>query len=64
MSSSRKIALVTGILFVITFVASIPAVLLYSPVLHHTNYILGADADTRVYWGALLEAELKRDGGA
>ena len=55
MDSTRRTALVTGVLFIITFVASIPAVLLYSPVLHHTNYILGAGADTRVYWGALLE---------
>jgi hypothetical protein len=41
---------------VITFIMSIPAALLrYSPVLDHTNYILGAGADTRVALGALLE---------
>lgn len=55
MDSTRRTAFVTGVLFIITFVASIPAVVLYSPVLHHTNYILGAGSDTRVYWGALLE---------
>ena len=53
--SSRNVARVTGILFAITFFASIPAVLLYSPVLHHTNYVLGVGSDGRVYWGALLE---------
>jgi hypothetical protein len=43
-------------LFLITFITSIPAaLLLYSPVLDHTNYILGAGADTRVALGALLE---------
>jgi hypothetical protein len=56
MSSTRKTALIAGTLFVITFLTSIPAALLfYTPVLDHTNYILGAGADTRVAWGALLE---------
>jgi hypothetical protein len=56
MSSDRKTALIAGALFVITFITSIPAaLLLYSPVLDHTNYILGAGADTRVALGALLE---------
>jgi hypothetical protein len=39
----------------ITFIASIPAVLLYEPLLKHADYILGAGADTRVQYGALLE---------
>jgi hypothetical protein len=44
------------VLFVITFVASIPAaLLLYSPVLDHARYILGAGADSRIALGALLE---------
>jgi hypothetical protein len=54
--STRKIAFVAGALFVITFLTSIPAALfLYSPVLDHTNYILGAGADSRIALGALLE---------
>jgi hypothetical protein len=52
---TRKIALITGVFFVITFIASIPALLLYDPVLHDQNYIVGAGADARVLWGALLE---------
>src|SRR3982074_3353011 len=55
MSSSRKIALVTGILFLVTFISSIGAVLLYGPVLNHANYIIGAGADARIRWGALFE---------
>ena len=56
MSPTRKTALIAGVLFLITFITSIPAaLLLYSPVLNHTNYILGAGADTRVALGALLE---------
>jgi hypothetical protein len=54
-SSSRKTARVAGVLFLITFVTSIPALLLYHPVLHDANYIVGAGADTRVIFGALLE---------
>jgi Domain of unknown function (DUF4386) len=54
--STRKIAFVAGALFVITFLASIPAALfLYSPVLDHANYIVGAGADSRIALGALLE---------
>jgi hypothetical protein len=53
---TRRTALIAGVLFVITFVVSIPAALvLYKPVLDHANYIVGAGADTRVAFGALLE---------
>ena len=56
MDSTRKIAFVAGALFVITFITSIPAALfLYSPVLDHANYIVGAGADSRIAFGALLE---------
>ena len=59
MSSTRKTALIAGALFVITFLTSIPAaLLLYTPVLDHTNYIVGAGADTRVALGAFLEVLL------
>jgi hypothetical protein len=57
-SSTRKIALVSGIFFVITFVTSVPALFLYSPVLNNPDYIVGAAADTRVLWGAFLEVIL------
>jgi hypothetical protein len=44
------------LLFVITFVVSIPAALaLYTVLLDHPNYIVGAGADTRLALGALLE---------
>jgi Domain of unknown function (DUF4386) len=59
MSSTRKTALIAGALFVITFITSIPAaLLLYTPVLDHTNYIIGAGADMRVALGAFLEVLL------
>lgn len=52
--SQRGIALIAGVLFVITFVTSIPALLLYGPVLD-VGYITGGGADTRVLSGAFLE---------
>ena len=52
----QKIARVTGVLFLITFIASIPAAfVLYAPVLDDPNYIVGDGADTLVSLGALLE---------
>ena len=56
MTYSRKLALATGIFFVITIIASIPAAFIfYAPVLNNPDYIVGAGADTRVFWGAFLE---------
>src|SRR5215210_6662170 len=52
----QKIARVTGVLFVITYITAIPAQLvLYVPVLNDPDYIVGAGADTRVSLGALFE---------
>lgn len=44
-----------GIFYLLTFAASIPALLLIGPVLNDPNYILGAGQDTRVLWGCLLD---------
>ncbi|MFC6704118.1 DUF4386 domain-containing protein [Flexivirga alba] len=53
--SQRRTALIAGVLFVITFVTSIPALLLYQPVLNHVGYITGGGGDTQVLLGAFLE---------
>jgi Domain of unknown function (DUF4386) len=54
--SLRKLARITGVLWIVTFVTSIPAVLLYDPLLNDPNFILGAGGgDTRIYIGATLE---------
>jgi hypothetical protein len=58
MDSLRKTALVTGVLYLVTFITSIPALVLYGPVLNDTHYILGAGADTRIFVGAFLEVLL------
>jgi hypothetical protein len=54
-SPNRRTALIAGIWFAITFIASIPALLLYDPVLNDAQYILGSGADKRIALGALLE---------
>src|SRR4051812_29008319 len=44
-----------GIAFIVTFITSIPALLLYDPVLHDAGYVLGAGNDDRIFLGAALE---------
>jgi hypothetical protein len=52
----QKIARVTGVLFLITYITSIPAFfVLYAPVLDDPRYIVGAGADNSVQWGAFSE---------
>src|SRR4029077_18902098 len=55
MTSSRKTALVVGVLFILTFITSIGGAFAYGPVLTDPHYIIGAGADTRVFLGAFLE---------
>ena len=55
----QKIARVTGVLFLITYITAIPAFFVfYAPVLDNPNYIVGAGADTSVRLGAFLEVVL------
>jgi hypothetical protein len=54
--STRRIALVAGILFILTFVTAIVGVFAYGPVLTDANYVTGAGgANTRVLAGAFME---------
>ena len=58
-TSTRTIAFVAGVLFLITFITSIPAAfVLYPPVLNDPTYIVSAGADMGVKFGALLEVIL------
>jgi hypothetical protein len=55
-SSTRKIALVAGVLFIVTFITSIPALWAFQPVLDDpAGYIAGAGSDNRIFLGAFLE---------
>jgi len=52
----RRTASLAGWLFIVTFVASIPAFFIcYKPLLDHPNYIVGSGADGRIALGAFLE---------
>src|SRR5215210_4873786 len=56
MSRDQKRARVFGVLYLITYVTSIPALVLYQPVLDDpVGYIAGAGQDTQILFAALLE---------
>jgi Domain of unknown function (DUF4386) len=55
-NSARKVALVTGVFFIITIIPSpIAQFVLYDSVLNDVDYIVGAGADANVRLGAFLE---------
>jgi hypothetical protein len=51
----RRVARITGVLWILTFITSIPAYLLYDPVLSDTGFITGTGSEARVLVGAFLE---------
>jgi hypothetical protein len=51
---TRRTALLAGLLFIGTFVFSIPALTLYGPLLNDANYVVGAGADGAIHLGAFL----------
>ncbi|MDP9904434.1 DUF4386 domain-containing protein [Arthrobacter bambusae] len=55
MDPLRKTAMVAGILYIVTFVSSIPALFLISPVLNDPHYITGPGADSTVIFGCFLD---------
>jgi Domain of unknown function (DUF4386) len=58
-TESRRISVVFGTLFLVTFVTSIPALWLYQPVLDDpAGYIAGAGHDNRILLAAFLELML------
>ncbi len=58
MTSTRRTALIFGLLFLATFVFSIGGALLYNPVLHPAKFMAGTGGDTRVRLGAFCEVLL------
>jgi hypothetical protein len=55
MTSFRKTALAGGLLYLITFIGSIPAAILVGPVIDNPNYVTGTGADQQVALGLVLE---------
>ncbi|HUP15760.1 MAG TPA: DUF4386 domain-containing protein, partial [Acidimicrobiia bacterium] len=53
--TARTTALVAGVLYLVTFVSSIPTAFLLDPVLTDVGYIVGGGTDTRITWGTLLD---------
>ena len=54
-TTSRKTALAVGVLFILTFITSIGAVLAYGNILSDPGYITGSGPSTGVFLGAFLE---------
>ena len=55
MGSMRKTALVAGVLYLLTFISSIPAVFLQGPVLNDPNFIVSSVSTEQVRLGALFD---------
>jgi hypothetical protein len=55
-ADDQRTARIFGVLFIITFLTSIPALLLFQPVLDDpAGYIAGGGKDSQIYLGAFLE---------
>jgi hypothetical protein len=54
-TTPRKIAIAAGVLYLITHVTSIGAVILYDPALKNADYIIGAGVDAQIILGAILD---------
>jgi hypothetical protein len=52
----RSHARAAGIFYLLTFLSSIPALILIGPILNDAHYVTGAGHDTRVLWGCLLDS--------
>jgi hypothetical protein len=55
MAPMRKISLAGGVLYLITFAASIPQLALFADVIDNRDYIRTPGSNTQLLWGALLE---------
>jgi len=53
---TRGHARAAGIFYLLTFLSSIPALILIGPILNDAGYVTSAGHDTRVLWGCLLDA--------
>jgi hypothetical protein len=51
----QRTARITGVLWIVTFITSITADLLYDPVLDDTGFITGTGSENAVLFGAFLE---------
>src|SRR5829696_2007447 len=54
-AEQQRIARITGVLWILTFVFSIPAYLIYDPVLSDTGFITGTGSGSAVLFGVFSE---------
>lgn len=64
MTAARRYALVAGVMYLVTFVTSIPALPLLEPVTDHTDFVLGAGSEGKVLVGGVLELLVALSGVA
>lgn len=55
MDTTRKLALAAGLLYLLTFAASIPTLALKAPFADNPDFILGNGSTTPVIWGGFLD---------
>ncbi|MFL6160623.1 MAG: DUF4386 domain-containing protein [Jatrophihabitantaceae bacterium] len=55
MDPMRKISLAGGVLYLITFAASLPQLKLFHDVIHNGDFIRTSGSNTSLLWGCLLE---------
>jgi len=55
MDTTRKLALAAGVLYLVTFAASIPTLALKGPLVDHADFILGHGNETGVLWAGFLD---------
>ncbi len=55
MDTTRKLALAGGVLYLVTFAASIPTLALKAPLVDHADWILGHGSSTGVIWAGFLD---------
>jgi len=53
--NTRSLALTGGVLYLVTFVASIPTLALKTPLLDHAGFVLGRGNELPVLWGGFLD---------
>jgi hypothetical protein len=58
MDPLRRTALLGGWFYLATFVTSIPALLMKSPVMDHTDFVLGVGSTNSVQWASVLDVLL------
>jgi Domain of unknown function (DUF4386) len=54
-TNSRKLALAAGVLYLVTFAASIPTLALKAPLVDHADWILGNGSDNGVIFAGFLD---------